>query len=101
MILRMTAACYLKFEEYAQAMLVALQLGDDELVSTCLETCPEPIMRKQLAFLLARQQVLITNRVSFFAKRDGKTFEHSLVDIIHRMYLRRGIISVTLNHPSI
>ncbi|KAI4491213.1 hypothetical protein M0802_010309 [Mischocyttarus mexicanus] len=47
---------YLRFNEYSKGMLIAIQLANPELVFKCLTTCPDPLIRKQLAFLIARQQ---------------------------------------------
>lgn len=55
-ILQVVVDHYLRFKEYCKAMLVALQLGDSDLVHKCLVTCPDTLMRKQLAFILVRQR---------------------------------------------
>ncbi|XP_014614371.1 PREDICTED: 26S proteasome non-ATPase regulatory subunit 2-like [Polistes canadensis] len=47
---------YIRFGDYSKAMLIAIQLANSELVFKCLTTCPDPLIRKQLAFLIARQQ---------------------------------------------
>lgn len=57
-ILQVVVDHYLRFKEYCKAMLVALQLGDSDLVHKCLVTCPDTLMRKQLAFILVRQRVI-------------------------------------------
>ncbi|XP_024223707.1 26S proteasome non-ATPase regulatory subunit 2-like [Bombus vosnesenskii] len=55
-ILQTVVDHYLRFQEYCKAMLVALQLGDSDLVHKCLTTCPDDLMRKQLSFILVRQR---------------------------------------------
>lgn len=55
-VLRAAVGHYMRFNEYSQAILTALQLGDHDLVFKCLTTCPSPLMRKQLAFILSGQQ---------------------------------------------
>ncbi|XP_033207920.1 26S proteasome non-ATPase regulatory subunit 2-like isoform X2 [Belonocnema kinseyi] len=55
-ILQSVADNYLKFGDYCKATLVAMQLQDFDLISQCFTTCPDPLMRKQLAFLVSRQQ---------------------------------------------
>ncbi|XP_043489338.1 26S proteasome non-ATPase regulatory subunit 2-like [Polistes fuscatus] len=47
---------YIRFGDYSKAMLIAIQLANPELVFKCLTACPDPLIRKQLAFLIARQQ---------------------------------------------
>lgn len=56
-ILEVVVEQYLKFNEHVRAMLVVLQLANSELVFKCLTACPDPLMRNQLAFILARFQV--------------------------------------------
>ncbi|XP_076750826.1 26S proteasome non-ATPase regulatory subunit 2 [Xylocopa sonorina] len=55
-ILQTVVDHYLRFHEYCKATLVALQLGDSDLVHKCLSTCPDPLIRKQLAYILVRQR---------------------------------------------
>ncbi|XP_076280406.1 26S proteasome non-ATPase regulatory subunit 2 [Lasioglossum baleicum] len=55
-ILRVVVDQYLRFKDFCNAMLVALQLSDSELVHKCLTSCPDSVTRKQLAFMLARQR---------------------------------------------
>ncbi|XP_029042494.2 26S proteasome non-ATPase regulatory subunit 2-like [Osmia bicornis bicornis] len=55
-ILQITFGYYLRFKEYCKAMLIALQLGDSNLVHQCLTACPDNLTRKQLAFILVRQR---------------------------------------------
>lgn len=56
-ILQIVADHYLRFQEHCKAMLVALQLGDSDLVHKCLTTCSDHLMRKQLSYILVRQRV--------------------------------------------
>ncbi|XP_048506092.1 26S proteasome non-ATPase regulatory subunit 2-like [Athalia rosae] len=79
LILETVVSDYLKFEEYSQAMLVALQLGDDEIVTTCLEKCQDSTVRKQLAFILARQQGRPLKRV--YEGEDAKEIELILSNV--------------------
>ncbi|XP_017799271.1 PREDICTED: 26S proteasome non-ATPase regulatory subunit 2-like [Habropoda laboriosa] len=55
-ILQTVVSHYMRFKEYCKATMVALQLGDSDLVHKCLTTCPDPLLRKQLAFILVRQR---------------------------------------------
>lgn len=47
---------YLKFEKYCEAMYVALQLNEDELIEDIFTKCSDLSMRKQLSYILGRQQ---------------------------------------------
>lgn len=48
---------YMKFKEYARALRVAMQLNNGTLVEKVLSECPDDITKKQLAFMIGRQQV--------------------------------------------
>ncbi|XP_003703809.2 26S proteasome non-ATPase regulatory subunit 2 isoform X2 [Megachile rotundata] len=55
-ILQVAVNYYLRFKQYCKAMLIAMQLGDSNLVHQCLTTCPDNLTRKQLAYILVRQR---------------------------------------------
>ncbi|XP_001607384.2 26S proteasome non-ATPase regulatory subunit 2-like [Nasonia vitripennis] len=55
-LLKAVTTHYLKFHEYSRAVLVALQLPDTDLVRECFAKCQDPLIRKQMAFVLARQK---------------------------------------------
>jgi len=44
------------FKQFPQAMRLALQLNDKEVVEELFNSCPDPIVQKQLAFMLGRHQ---------------------------------------------
>lgn len=46
-----------KFKQWARALRVAMQLNDGTLVESILAECPDEIIKKQLAFMIGRQQV--------------------------------------------
>ncbi|XP_076259804.1 26S proteasome non-ATPase regulatory subunit 2-like [Rhynchophorus ferrugineus] len=45
---------YLKYEEHSTALILALQLNDDELVNDVFESCKDKVILYQLAFICAR-----------------------------------------------
>jgi 26S proteasome regulatory subunit N1 len=45
-----------KFKQFPQAMRLALQLNDKAIVEELFNSCPDPIVQKQLAFMLGRHQ---------------------------------------------
>ena len=47
---------YRKFDKYCEAMVVALQLNDDEIIEDIFTKCPDLTMKKQLSYILGRQQ---------------------------------------------
>ncbi|KAJ3324198.1 proteasome regulatory particle base subunit [Blyttiomyces sp. JEL0837] len=56
-ILKTARLIYRKHGEYAQAMLMSIKLNDMELIKEDFESCPDDNTKKQVAFLLARQQI--------------------------------------------
>jgi len=55
-LLKTSLSIFRKFNQYPQAMRLALQLNDKELVEDLFNSCPDPIVQKQLAFMLGRHQ---------------------------------------------
>jgi len=58
-LLRTALNVYRKFEQWPQALRIALQLNNTDDVAGIVSSCPDPVMRKQLAFMIGRQQVRI------------------------------------------
>lgn len=50
---------YLRFKEYARAMTIALQLNDKEKCEEVFKECQDVLLRKQLCFMLGRQQIVL------------------------------------------
>ncbi|XP_047474955.1 26S proteasome non-ATPase regulatory subunit 2-like [Penaeus chinensis] len=50
---------YRKFGQYPQAMRLALQLHDFDLIKQLFDECPDKLVRMQVAFMLGRQQVFL------------------------------------------
>lgn len=48
---------YVKYNKLAQAMVVAIRLNDHELIRQDLESTDDVALKKQLAFLIARQRI--------------------------------------------
>jgi len=55
-LLRTALDIFRKFNQFPQAMRLALQLNDKDLVTDLFNSCPDPIVQKQLAFMLGRHQ---------------------------------------------
>ena len=55
--LRVAHGIYKKYKQYTQAMVLAIRLNDYELIETDFEDAPDPALKKQLAFLIARQRI--------------------------------------------
>ncbi|KAK5204085.1 proteasome regulatory particle base subunit [Exophiala xenobiotica] len=50
---------YVKYNKLAQAMVLAIRLNDEELIRQDLESTDDVALKKQLAFLIARQRISI------------------------------------------
>ncbi|KIW33309.1 uncharacterized protein PV07_00167 [Cladophialophora immunda] len=50
---------YVKYNKLAQAMVLAIRLNDHELIRQDLESTDDVALKKQLAFLIARQRISI------------------------------------------
>merc|ERR1711981_392078 len=55
-LLKCALQIFRKFEQYPQALRLALQLNEKELVREIFTDCKDPTLQKQLAFMLGRQQ---------------------------------------------
>ncbi|ODN05575.1 26S proteasome non-ATPase regulatory subunit 2 [Orchesella cincta] len=56
-LLQSALKIFLKFNQWARALRVAMQLNDSNLVAEILNKCPDQAIRKQLAFMIGRQQI--------------------------------------------
>ena len=57
-VLRIVQKIYTKLGKVAQAMVIALKLNDHEMMHQIFNDCNDPSLKKQLAFLLARQLIV-------------------------------------------
>merc|ERR1719445_1450473 len=55
-LLKTAFQIFRKFGQYPQAMRLALQLNDKEMVEDLFNSCPDGVIQKQLAYMLGRQQ---------------------------------------------
>merc|ERR1711899_687308 len=55
-LLKCALQIFRKFEQYPQALRLALQLNEKELIREIFTDCNDPTLQKQLAFMLGRQQ---------------------------------------------
>lgn len=56
-LIRTALKIYQKFNQDVLALRCAIQLNDMDLIQSVFYTCSDSLVRKQLAFLLARQQI--------------------------------------------
>ncbi|KAK0629713.1 armadillo-type protein [Bombardia bombarda] len=55
--LRVAHDIYKKYEQYTQAMVLAIRLNDMDLINNNFADAEDPALKKQLAFLIARQRI--------------------------------------------
>lgn len=58
-LLQTALLLFRKFKQYPQALRLAMQLNDHSLIEEIFVCCPDSDVQKQLAFMLARQQIYI------------------------------------------
>jgi 26S proteasome regulatory subunit N1 len=56
-LLRTSLRVFRRFKQWPLALRVAMQLNDTQLVSEIMNECPDAVVKKQLAFMIGRQQV--------------------------------------------
>lgn len=61
MALNTAIRIFLKFKKYSEALPVAVQLGDMEMIESILNSCPDKSVQKQMALQLGRQQIFISS----------------------------------------
>ncbi|KAK4146776.1 armadillo-type protein [Dichotomopilus funicola] len=57
--LRVAHGIYKTYKQYTQAMVLAIRLNDIELIETDFDDAPNAALKKQLAFLVARQRICL------------------------------------------
>ncbi|KAK3379955.1 armadillo-type protein [Lasiosphaeria ovina] len=55
--LRVAHGIYKTYNQYSQAMVLAIRLNDMELIESDFDEAGDPALKKQLAFLIARQKI--------------------------------------------
>ena len=55
-LMKTALGIYRKFNKHCEAMIVALQLNDEQIIEDIFNKCTDPIMKKQLAYILGRMQ---------------------------------------------
>jgi len=57
--LRVAHGIYKTYKQYTQAMVLAIRINDHDLISSDFDDAPDPALKKQLAFLVARQRICL------------------------------------------
>jgi 26S proteasome regulatory subunit N1 len=61
--LRTAHSIYIEYKQFAQAMVLAIRLHDVELIRADFDKAEDPTLKKQLAFLVARQRIILDHIV--------------------------------------
>ncbi|CEH14946.1 26s proteasome regulatory complex non-atpase subcomplex rpn1 subunit [Ceraceosorus bombacis] len=80
---------YRKHDRFAEAMTIALRLGDPALIRSDFDAAGNPLMRKQLAYMLGRQQVPI----EWLQDEDAPIEDSQIVDAINNASLSHHFTS--------
>ncbi|TPX07340.1 uncharacterized protein E0L32_010762 [Thyridium curvatum] len=59
--LRVAHEIYNEYKQYTQAMVLAIRLNDMDLIKADFDQARDPALKKQLAFLIARQKIWLDN----------------------------------------
>ncbi|MCO5602882.1 hypothetical protein L7F22_057021 [Adiantum nelumboides] len=86
--LRTAHDIYRKHDRFAEAMTLALRLGDRELIRSDFEAPSNPVMRTQLAYMLGRQQI----PVEWLQDEDDPMRDYKLMDCIYNTHLSSHFI---------
>ncbi|KAL6862764.1 proteasome regulatory particle base subunit [Amphichorda felina] len=62
--LRTAHNIYRTYNQYTQAMVLAIRLHDIDLIKSDYKSAPDPALKKQMAFLIARQKIVVDFEVN-------------------------------------
>ncbi|KAN0065699.1 proteasome regulatory particle base subunit [Thecaphora frezii] len=88
MFLRTAHEIYRKHDRFTEALTLSLRLGDKQLIRSDFEAPKNPSMRKQLAFMLGRQQVPI----EWLQDEEDPITDYELLDCIYNTHLSTHFI---------
>ena len=84
-LLQAALKLFRKFEEYPQALRLALQINDTNLVQEIFTECNDPIMQKQLAFMLGHHH--------HYLELDENEFDE-IIEIISNSHLNNHFLNL-------
>lgn len=80
---------YVRRSKFPEALAVAIRLGDKELIKSDFEAPANPVMRKQLAFILARAQTPLTWLSNEDGEEDELGLDETLLSCLGNEHLSR------------
>lgn len=105
---------YLEHQKYADALVVALRLDDPELIQAAFAAVSEPLLRQQMAFMLARQRMWIDlkdreldnilSNINFtkyyhYLGKELNLLEPKVPNEIYKSHLESSILNYGSNDP--
>eukprot|EP00050_Salpingoeca_kvevrii_P004135 m.243554 g.243554 ORF g.243554 m.243554 type:complete len:831 (-) comp10951_c0_seq1:89-2581(-) len=91
-LLRRCLAIYRKFEHWPQALQMALKLNEHQTIKDVFLSCPDKIVRRQLAIMLGRQQFIL-NLEEEMADGDDEEIE-TLMSLISNTRLNESFLAL-------
>jgi 26S proteasome regulatory subunit N1 len=86
--LRTAHEIYRKFDRFAEAMAISLRLNDRDLIRSDFEAPSNPVMKKQLAFMLGRQQI----PVEWLQDEEEPLADYEILDCLFNTQLSSHLI---------
>ena len=62
-LLKTSLSIFLKFKKYSEALRLAMQLQDLDQIKNIFKQCSDPIIQKQLSFMIGRQQIFLMDDI--------------------------------------
>ncbi|KAI0117763.1 armadillo-type protein [Nemania sp. FL0031] len=84
--LRVAHDIYKGYEQITQAMVIAIRLNDLELIGADLDAVEDSALKKQLAFMLGRQKIVV-NAAASLKEDDEETHGQALEDALGNIKL--------------
>lgn len=86
-LLQVALRLFKRFDQYPQALRLAMQLNDKELIKEIFTSCKDLSIQKQLAFMLGRQQI-------FFELNENIPENDDLVEIMSNSHLNNHFLNL-------
>lgn len=58
-LLKTSLKIFRKFDKYPESLRLAIHLNDMDLITEIFTSCPDSLIRKQMAYMLGRQQIFL------------------------------------------
>ncbi|CAG2107799.1 unnamed protein product [Medioppia subpectinata] len=62
-LLKTALSIFLKFNKYSEALRLGMHLGDMKQIIAIFQACKDPVLQKQLSFMIGRQQIFLMDDI--------------------------------------